>query len=74
MIDTAAPKEAPSDILLPSESVVRAALPEQGITMRDLLNKLGVGNLAPDRRKEFFAIIKSVSLYDKTTKVLKPMK
>ena len=68
-----APTEQYDTRPLPAPETVRAAIPSTGITVRDLINKLGVGNnLASDRRTRFFDMIKTVSVYDKAAKVLKP--
>ena len=57
---------------LPTLAEVRGAIPYWGISVRDLLDDLGVPWMPRERRLEFFPVIKAACRYERGTKILKP--
>ena len=53
---------------LPSAAELRAAIPEDGILMGDLLKKFRGALPNPVRKDQFLKTLKTLSVYDKTSK------
>lgn len=61
-------------MILPSAAEIKAAIPEKGITISEIMKTFLKGQVSNETRSEFFKTVKTVTTYEKGTKLLKPMK